>query len=34
MPTDSPDIEVRLTRRFQRDLRVLAKRYRHIRADL
>lgn len=34
MPNSSPDIEVALTRRFQRDLRTLAKRYRRIRSDV
>ncbi len=34
MPTDPPAIEIALTRRFQRDLRTLAKRYRHVRQDI
>jgi mRNA-degrading endonuclease RelE of RelBE toxin-antitoxin system len=34
MPTDLPLVRVDLTPRFKRDLRDLAKRYRHIRSDL
>lgn len=34
MPTDSSPIQIDLTPRFQRDLRNLIKRYRHIRSDL
>jgi len=34
MPTDPSSIQIDLTPRFQRDLRTLVKRYRHIRSDL
>lgn len=34
MPNNASNIEVSLTRRFQRDLRSLVKRYRRIRSDV
>ncbi|NEQ96180.1 MAG: type II toxin-antitoxin system RelE/ParE family toxin [Cyanothece sp. SIO2G6] len=34
MPTDPSLIQIALTPRFQKELRILAKRYRHIRSDL
>ena len=34
MQNEPPAIQVELTLRFQRDLRTLAKRYRHIRQDI
>ncbi len=34
MPTDPLPTRIDLTPRFQRDLRDLAKRYRHVRSDL
>ena len=34
MPTDPLPIQIALTPRFQKELRILSKRYRHIRSDL
>ncbi|MGB3613827.1 MAG: type II toxin-antitoxin system RelE/ParE family toxin [Elainellaceae cyanobacterium] len=34
MPTEPYSVQIQLTPRFQKDLRALAKRYRHIRSDL
>jgi mRNA-degrading endonuclease RelE of RelBE toxin-antitoxin system len=34
MPSDAPAIKVEFTQEFKRNLRALAKKYRHIRTDL
>ena len=34
MPNNIPDIEVKATPQFKRDLRALSKKYRHIRSDV